>query len=74
MMRIEVCARGRVQGVGFRFFIDDCAAQAGVSGYVRNIPDGSVSIVAEGKEDVLDHSCEWCRHPSGPVSGLIRWI
>ena len=54
MIRIEARATGRVQGVGFRFFVDDCAAQSGVSGFVRNMPDGSVAIVAEGSDDALD--------------------
>jgi acylphosphatase len=54
MKRIAASARGRVQGVGFRFFVDDCAAQTGVAGFVRNMPDGSVSIVAEGPEEALN--------------------
>lgn len=53
MMRITACARGRVQGVGYRYFVTDCARQAGVSGFVRNMPEGSVTIVAEGNDDAL---------------------
>ncbi len=54
MKRITARARGRVQGVGYRYFVADRAAESGVSGFVRNMPDGSVMIVAEGKDDVLD--------------------
>jgi acylphosphatase len=54
MTRIMACARGRVQGVGYRFFVDDCARKTGVSGFVRNMPDGSVVVVAEGSTDALD--------------------
>jgi acylphosphatase len=39
---------GRVQGVGFRFFTEDTALREGVSGYVRNLPDGRVEAVVEG--------------------------
>lgn len=54
MVRITAYASGRVQGVGFRFFVTDCAAEAGVSGYVQNLPDGSVLIVAEGGRVALE--------------------
>ncbi|QSZ68363.1 hypothetical protein RJ40_03415 [Methanofollis aquaemaris] len=46
--RIEMGVNGRVQGVGYRSFVAGCAARTGVSGYVRNLPDGTVEIVAEG--------------------------
>jgi len=54
MMRITACAKGRVQGVGYRYFVTDCARETGVSGFVKNMPDGSVTIVAEGSNDALD--------------------
>jgi acylphosphatase len=54
MMRITACAKGRVQGVGYRYFVTDCARETGVSGFVKNMPDGSVSIVAEGSNEALD--------------------
>lgn len=54
MMRITACAQGRVQGVGYRYFVTDCARETGVSGFVKNMPDGSVTIVAEGSDDALD--------------------
>ncbi|OPY38368.1 MAG: Acylphosphatase [Methanoregula sp. PtaU1.Bin051] len=53
MMRVVVSARGRVQGVGYRYFVTDCAREAGVSGFVRNEPDGSVLIVAEGGDEEI---------------------
>jgi acylphosphatase len=53
-MRIMACAQGRVQGVGYRYFVTGCARETGVSGFVKNMPDGSVTIVAEGSDDALE--------------------
>jgi len=48
LRRVEVRFEGRVQGVGFRWTVARLAAGYPVTGYVRNEPDGSVSLVAEG--------------------------
>lgn len=45
---------GRVQGVGFRYFTEDRARVEGLSGYVRNLPDGRVEIVAEGDREAVE--------------------
>jgi acylphosphatase len=45
--------RGRVQGVGFRYFVMHEAEGLGVSGFARNLPDGSVEVVAEAEDPVL---------------------
>lgn len=42
---------GRVQGVGFRYFVQDHASVEGVHGYVRNLPDGRVEALVEGDEE-----------------------
>ena len=54
MMRITAVARGEVQGVGYRSFVTGCARASGVAGYVKNEPDGSVLMVAEGERAALD--------------------
>jgi acylphosphatase len=46
--------RGRVQGVGFRWFVHDAAAREGVHGWVRNCPDGSVEALIEGDVEAVD--------------------
>ena len=44
---------GRVQGVGFRYFVHDVAKREGVTGYVRNLPDGRVEALVEGDLDAV---------------------
>ncbi|MDY0151965.1 MAG: acylphosphatase [Candidatus Cloacimonas sp.] len=50
----ELYARGRVQGVGFRWFVQQLAFEHGVCGYVCNLADGSVKIIAEADEYALE--------------------
>jgi acylphosphatase len=45
--------QGRVQGVGYRYFVQHEADSLKVTGFVRNLPDGSVEVVAEGVESAL---------------------
>jgi len=45
---------GRVQGVGFRYFTRKTAKGLGLSGFVRNLPDGSVEAVAAGTQEALE--------------------
>lgn len=63
---------GRVQGVGFRFFAQRAACQAGVRGWVRNAPDGSVETFAEGEEQAVRLYIEKLRE--GPRLGRVTAI
>ena len=45
---------GRVQGVGFRYFVQDHAQLEGVNGYVRNMEDGRVEAVIEGDTEAVE--------------------
>ena len=47
----RVLVSGQVQGVGFRFFVDETARYEGVSGWVRNLPDGRLEAFIEGDEE-----------------------
>jgi acylphosphatase len=46
-------ARGRVQGVGFRYFVERAAVDLGLTGYVRNLDDGRVEVYAVGPDEAL---------------------
>jgi len=45
---------GRVQGVGFRWFVIEAASAEGITGWVRNSPDGTVEVVAEGDAESME--------------------
>lgn len=55
MKRISARITGRVQGVGFRHFTQMQARRLGIDGWVRNEPDGSVRLEAEGPEEALEN-------------------
>ena len=69
--RLHAVARGRVQGVGFRQFVQRHATILGCRGYVRNMPDGrTVEVVAEGEESALE---ALLRHlQQGPPAARVR--
>ena len=52
--RLEAVVSGRVQGVGFRFFVEAHALLHSVKGYVKNLPGGDVEVVAEGGREKLE--------------------
>ncbi len=53
-MHAEIIVQGVVQGVGYRFFAIQKAREYGITGYVQNLPDGSVLVVAEGGRGMLN--------------------
>jgi len=67
MERITAVARGRVQGVGYRHFVQECAQVTGVHGYVRNLVDGTVEMVAESSPAALADFIRLARARSDPV-------
>ena len=61
---------GRVQGVGFRFFVERVAAELGLNGYVKNRADGRVEVYAVGEEGTLAKLRE--RLEAGPRASLVE--
>ena len=51
---------GRVQGVFFRLETQKAALKRGVTGWVRNLPDGSVEVIAEGEKSAVNSLIKWC--------------
>jgi acylphosphatase len=60
---------GRVQGVGFRYAMQDEAARRGVNGWVRNRSDGSVEALLQGEDDAVEALTAWARH--GPRGAYV---
>ena len=63
---------GRVQGVGFRWFTKDAAARAGVTGWVRNLPDGRVEAYVEGDPQAVTQIEAALR--SGPRGARVQTV
>ncbi len=70
MERIDITVTGRVQGVGFRWHTVRQATALELAGWVRNQPDGSVRIVAEGEHPALEALLGWARQ--GPDHALVE--
>jgi acylphosphatase len=60
-MRLKLIISGRVQGVCYRWFTRDTSVELGLTGWVRNLPDGTVEAVVEGERDKLEQLLGWCR-------------
>lgn len=60
MRHYNIRVKGKVQGVAFRFSTHAQAIKLGLAGLVKNMPDGSVYIEAEGNEEAINKLIEWC--------------
>ena len=69
MIRRRVVVHGRVQGVFFRDTVRRMARSRGVSGWVRNTPEGTVEAVFEGPPEVVDLLVGWCEQ--GPRGASV---
>lgn len=67
---VRVVIEGRVQGVGFRWWIEQWANSRGLDGWVRNRREGTVEALFHGPADVVRHMVDACRE--GPESARVR--
>jgi acylphosphatase len=72
LARLEVNVRGRVQGVGFRYFVAARAMRVGLTGFVANDQDGSVRVVVEGPSADLEDLLEALHE--GPASSIVERV
>ena len=68
----RVLIRGRVQGVGYRAWVEHQAKRLGLQGWVRNRRDGSVEAVFNGADDAVANMIAACRN--GPPSGRVNEV
>ncbi len=69
-LRALVRIRGRVQGVGFRYFTQRTARALGLTGWVRNLPDGAVEALFEGERESIEEALTACRQ--GPPAAEVE--
>jgi len=72
MQRVRIIVHGSVQGVFFRSNTRTMASDLGLKGYAKNMPDGSVEVVAEGEKDKLKELIEFCK--KGPEAAEVSKI
>ena len=72
MKRLNIKVFGKVQGVFFRAFTKEKAELLGISGWVRNLPDGTVQIVAEGPEGKLEEFLGYVKQ--GPPLAVVTKV
>jgi acylphosphatase len=68
--QVRIRVSGRVQGVSFRAYARQKASELGLTGYVRNLSNGDVEILAQGAEDPLSQLVEWARE--GPPLAQVK--
>lgn len=72
MKAIHLKIRGTVQGVFFRAETKEVADSLGITGWVRNLSDGSVEVFAQGEENALEKFEAWCTH--GPPGAVVTQV
>lgn len=66
---LHALIHGRVQGVGYRYFVLDRAAALGLTGWTRNLPNGSVEVLAQGQAEALQQLLAALHR--GPAGGHV---
>lgn len=70
--RVQVLIEGQVQGVFFRASTRDEARARGLTGWVRNLPDGRVAALFEGEKRMVENMLAWCR--KGPPFAYVDHV
>ncbi len=77
MYQVEIIITGIVQGVNYRYNTREVARKLGLTGWVKNMPDGSVKIIIQGKKKEIDKFIKWCQRGSelSKVENVdVSWI
>lgn len=69
MKQIKIIVSGKVQGVGLRYYTHQQASKLGLKGYVQNLTNGKVEIIAVGKSEQIDALITWAK--SGSPSAVV---
>ncbi len=72
LQTISITVSGIVQGVYYRQSTKEKALELGISGIVKNLPDGNVHILATGSGEQLSNLVEWCKQ--GPVHAKVSSV
>lgn len=70
MKQIHIFISGFVQGVGFRQFVKRNARKLGLTGWVKNLPDGKVECLFEGEKEMIERMIEICK--KGPFLSEVK--
>jgi acylphosphatase len=72
--RINLVITGKVQGVGYRYYVKLKAQSLAIKGYVRNQLDGSVFVTAQGETTAVENFVKWCHigSPAAFVRGMKK--
>ena len=77
MMEIQCIVSGKVQQVAYRAYVQDAATDLALVGYTKNLPDGTVAVVAQGDPSILKDFIEYLHEGSllAKVEGVaIDWV
>ena len=75
---VHIIVKGLVQGVSFRAYTKRKAISLGLTGFVKNLPNGKVEVVAKGRKDKIYELIKWLRKEGSPGSNVtdvqINWL
>jgi len=72
LIRIHLIVKGKVQGVGYRNNAKRRADQLGLRGWIKNLSNGSVEIIAQGSEKKIEEFVAWCQ--KGPIISTVEEV